>query len=221
VARSATCLEDWMKRTLPILLVALGLATHAQAGTRSISRSFPTHGADQLRIEFPAGDLRIEAGDVDEIQVVMTARCRHGGRACARRAEELRLVSDTRGRTRTFKLEGWPKFWNHGLSVRLEFTVPRSMAARIEMGAGDLRVDDLDGSVEVSMGAGDVNLRLDHEAIGSVRANVGVGDATLVRMGRRIHGSGFIARRVHWAGGDGPAAVRVHLGVGDVSISLD
>jgi hypothetical protein len=212
-----------MNRAFPLTLAALALLVAVPCGatTYTTTKTYDARSVETISVEFPCGDLRIRAVDDDEISVRMVATCRSRRERCEERIDEIRLVSRPSGGTLAFKLEGMNNsFGASRPRIDLEIGVPRSIAVRIEMGAGDLDVYSLRGDVRVEMGAGDVNLRLPEHAVGAVSVNVGVGDATLRRRHEPMDASGFISKRLRWEG-DGKARVDVDLGVGDVSVALD
>jgi hypothetical protein len=204
-----------------LLALAILLAAPAAAETvLTTSRSYPTGGVRDIRIDFPAGGLEITPTDAEEISVTMTATCR-GGSHCQERAEKIRLISDIQGGTLSFKLEGPRRKCVTGPVVHLEFHVPRSMDVAIEMGAGDLDIGTLAGNVAVQMGAGDIDIRSREQSFGSVNLDVGVGEAHLRRSSRSVEGKGFLSKRLHWDDGAGSGRIDVDLGVGDVDVRLD
>jgi hypothetical protein len=209
-----------MKSAFAVVLIALTAAVPARSATYTSSERYATDGVDRLSVTFPVGDLKVEAGEGDEIVATLTARCRYGGRGCDRRAERLKLVQTQRTGTLRLKLEGYPRFDFGGLVVTLRLRMPRRMPVETHMGVGDVQVRGLARDVDVHMGIGDVDIRMPQESVGSVQAHVGIGDASLHRAAGRIEGSGFIAQKLKWQSGSGRGQVEVHLGVGSVDVSL-
>jgi hypothetical protein len=212
-----------MNHAFPLALAASALiaaATPCGATTYTASRSYPARSIETVSVEFPAGDLRIDTVDDDQITVRMVARCRQSGSRCEDRIGDLRLISRSVNGVLTLELEGLNKSTFRSPRVELEIGIPQALAVRVEMGAGDLEVRSVTGDVQVQMGAGDVNLHLLERSVGAVAVNVGVGDATLRRHREPVDGHGFISKRLRWEG-DGKSRVDVDLGVGDVSVALD
>jgi len=209
-----------MRALLAAALIAAAAVTPARADeTRTVSGVFTTAGADHMSIEFPSGTLTLVAGEGDSIVAVMKAHCRHGD--CMPRIEQVRLVSEREGSVVHLALQGYPKWNHHGLEISLRLEIPRRLAVDVDMGAGDLAVRGLQQDVALRLGAGDVVLQLPESAVRSVRAHVGLGDATLHGHRGNVDGSGFLGKTLRWTDGTGASRVRVDLGVGDVSVSLD
>lgn len=206
-----------MFRALLLALLALGGAAPALAVTLTTSRPFSVDDARIVSVEFPAGELTISSGDGDLIEATMTARC--SSPAAEERARRIRLVSEMRGDTRAFRVEGMRKFPPQP-SLSLHLVIPRWLAVQVHMGAGDVDVRDVLGNVELELGAGDVTVRAPRQRVQTVRVHVGVGDANLRVGPRAIEGRGFLSKNLHWTNDAGLTRVDVELGVGDVDVAL-
>ena len=208
----------------PVLAVALMLGALVPSRGEylgTLEGSWPIQDIEEIRVEFPVGNLVLESSDEPQIRAQLGVRCRHGGRACYERSKQLRLVTQVFGRTRHLKLEGMPKFGNHGLEVTLRIAVPKALAVDAEMGVGDCRVEGIVRDLHLELGVGNVDVALRERDVRSVRVAVGIGDATLRRGGNAQVVSGLLGRKVRWDEGAGESRVSVELGVGDVEVRLD
>lgn len=208
-------------RCLAALGLTLALAPPADASAFRAARNYSATGISSVRLDFPAGSLRVEGGEPGgEFEAVMTARCRRDHGKCEERAQRIKLVSETEGNTRTFRMMGMRKLDSIGLEVDLVLRVPPGVDLEIDMGAGELEVADLASHVDVHLGAGEVDLQLSEADVASVDVRVGIGEAALRSSGRRLSGSGFLSKRINW-NGSGRSHVEVDLGVGDVGVALE
>jgi len=206
------------------LIAALVATVPAAARAQNLGTlegRWPSGDIDGIHVHFPVGDLTFEATDDSEIRAQLSVRCRHGGRSCAERSRQLKLVTQVTGRTRQINLEGMPKFGSHGLEATLVIAVPKSLAVDAEMGVGDCRVDGLARDVRVELGVGDVSVLVKESDVKSVRLTVWIGDATLHHGGNAQAVSGLLGRKVHWTDGTGSSNVSVELGVGDIDVRLN
>jgi hypothetical protein len=213
-----------MRPILSVVLLLCALTPFARAGDlQTVTKTFKTDGAHDLRIDFPAGELTIVAADVVDVSATMTARCNDSDdySDCEERAERVRLLSDVQGGTLRLKLEGLPKANRHGFSIELRLEVPKSLGLSVDMGAGEVDIRGMEDDVTVELGAGDATVHAPEQSIHSVRLTVGLGDATLVHGHDRIEGKGFISKSLRWHEGRGPARIEVDLGVGDIDVALD
>ena len=211
-----------MKVVLTVLAV-LALAVPAQAREiGSVTGSWPLDGVSLVRVNFPAGRLTIQSGESPQARATLAVRCKTASRGCIERSKRVKLITEVKGSTREFRIEPseWKGGW-HGLTLELTIELPARIALETAMGAGDLNFYDLEGPLEASLGAGQVEVRAREGVVRSVDASVGVGDVSLRRHGVRHSGHGFIARNLHWNDGQGKADVKIHLGVGDVAVRLE
>ena len=211
-----------MKTLFLIAALVAGASTAARAeelGT--LVGRWPAGNAEEIRVEFPVGELAIEASDDTEIRAELSVRCRRGGKSCIERSKRLRLVTQVSGRTRQIRLDGLPKFGSHGLEVTLRIAVPKTLAVNAEMGVGDCRVEGLMRDVRVELGVGDVSVLAKESDVRSVHLTVGIGDASLHHGSQSQAVSGLLGRKVRWSEGSGAAHVSVELGVGDIDVRLD
>ncbi len=211
-----------MRRLLLIAaLLACGVAPAGADNLGTLEGKWPVGNTEEIRVQFPIGELVLESTDEPEIRALLGVRCRHGRPSCIERSKRLRLVTQLAGRTRQIRLEGMPKFGSHGLEVSLHIAVPKVLAVDAEMGVGSCRAEGILRDLHVELGVGDVNVLMSERDVRSVQLTVGVGDATLHHGSRAQAVSGFLGRKVRWNQGAGEARVSVELGVGDVDVRLD
>jgi hypothetical protein len=211
-----------VKTLLLIAALVAGVSTAARADELgTLVGRWPVGSVEEISVEFPVGELALEASDDTEIRAELSVRCRHSYRSCVERSRRLKLVTQVAGRTRQIRLEGLPKFGSHGLEVRLTIAVPKTLGVNAEMGVGDCRVEGLVRDVRVELGVGDVTLLAKESDVKSVHLTVGIGDATLHHGSHAQAVSGLLGRKVRWSDGPGASHVSVELGVGDIDVRLD
>jgi hypothetical protein len=209
-------------KSLPLCLVlALALVAPARAAdVRDIRQVYSLTHARSVRIELPAGDLRVETIPEHKLRLDLTLKCRGWSADCGNRTRNVEIVGGYEGDVFVLKLANTPKTNFSGLSLHGTLQVPRDLALDFSLGAGDLDLWGLGADTDVSLGAGDLTVHLREGDTRSVDMQVGLGDATLHRNGQRIEGHGFLSKSLSWSG-SGRAVVNLHLGVGDVSARLD
>ena len=210
-------------RTLA-LIAALLAGVYAPARAADLGTlvgKWPVRDIEEIRVQFPVGELVFVATDEPEIRAELGVRCRHGGGSCVERSKHLRLITQVAGRTRQIRLEGLPKFGSHGLEVTLRVAVPKALAVDAEMGVGTLRTEGIVRDLRVELGVGDVTVLAKEGDVKSVNLTVGIGDATLRHGSHAQAVSGLLGRKVHWSEGTGESRVSVELGVGDIDVRLD
>jgi hypothetical protein len=105
----------------------------------------------------------------------------------------------------------------HGPHTNTHFTieVPRRCNLLIRLQAGDIRVERIEGDLDISSHAGDVNVEvLSISNYRSVDASVYAGDLNASAFGAS---TGGLFRSVHWSG-SGVYKLRAHLGAGELNL---
>jgi hypothetical protein len=210
-------------KTLAIIgAIVLGAVVPARAeDLGTLEGRWSVGNTDEVRVEVPVGSLEVVATDTREVRALLTVRCRRGGRRCVERSKRLELVSSLSGQTRRIKLEGMPKFDNHGLDITLRVEVPRSLGVSAEMGVGECHIEGITRDLAVDLGVGDVEVVSRERDLRSVRLTVGIGDASFSHGKRHEAISGFLGKRVHWDEGTGSSRMSVEVGVGDIEVTAD
>src|SRR5690242_3849258 len=204
-------------------VAVLGLVAAAPAvasDIRDIHQVYSLSEARSVRVEIPAGSIRLETVSDRKVRADLTVKCSGWSDRCVERAKRVEIVGGYQDGTFVLRVEGMPKNNNHGMSLNGTVQVPRDLALDMQMGAGDLSLFGIEKDADVSLGAGDLGVHMRERAARSVNMEVGLGDATLRRPGERVSGRGFISKTLYWRG-TGPADVRLHLGVGDINATLD
>jgi hypothetical protein len=120
----------------------------------------------------------------------------------------------------TLRLKEWPKSRNRGLEAHVHVQVPHDLRLKAHLGVGELSIADVASDLEADLGVGELNITLPADAIGSVSADTGIGEASLVAGGRHYESAGLIAREIRWTKGTGKAHVEADCGVGEIDIRL-
>lgn len=174
----------------------------------------------QLELDLPYGDVAIEPGD--EARVVVTARCKKNRESCTRHLERIEIRERVRGDAVEILVDEVPSS-ARGFEMRVEVTVPRRLGLSVSMQAGRVRVEGHEGDLQVHLKAGEVEVRMPHEAVRSVDLDADVGDVTLrLPEGRgRSRRSLLVGAEAHWDEGDGQARVDVSVLAGEVKMRLE
>ncbi len=214
-----------MNRLGWLMLAALLVpaAAHADAYLEARPRDLPTDGIDRLRVQYPAGGLHIEGDDGNTIRFVVRVHCRHrSDDDCQTEVSRLHVDPRTAGRTLVVDFQGIHKEPGiRDVEVQTRMLVPRRLAARVEMGFGELVIDGLAGDVDVELGVGDLELRGDPRRFREAEAAAGVGDASIRTRGGLIRERGFIGHTANWDEGRGASSIHARVGVGSARIVLD
>lgn len=192
-------------------------------GRETLRREFPVQSGQEVRLDLGWGELHVEPGDGDKVEVVVRAACHHRRRDCEDRIRDIDIEGDLRRDALALELTGLSKWHGNGVELDVTLRMPRGHALDVDMGAGEVHVEDLESDVHVDLGAGEIRVRMPEEAVRKVRLDAGVGDANLRLSHGRIESSRhhLVGGDVRWDEGRGRAAVDCHVGAGEVTLRLE
>jgi hypothetical protein len=182
--------------TLAVMLLA-PLAARAE----TIERQFVSGGT--VRLDLSAGDYDIVASRDDRIRITLTERGRNDPDAY--------VDIDIKGSQATIETDN---SFDDGLDVRIE--LPRRTHIVLKLTAGDLKVEGIEGSKDVSARAGDVTIAVGaRDQYRHVNASIRVGDLNAEPFNVN---KGGLFRSFEW-NGKGQYDLRAHLTVGDLKLT--
>src|SRR5687768_2500008 len=149
-----------LSAALATLVVILGapLAAHG----KTIERQFVSGGT--VRLDLSAGDYDIVASPDDRIRITLTERGRDDPDAY--------VELDVKGSQATIETDN---SFDDGLAVRIE--LPRRTHIVLKLSAGDLKIEGIEGSKDVSARAGDVTIAIGaRDQYRLVNASIRIGD---------------------------------------------
>ncbi len=197
-----------MKNIAPglLLYIALGITGVAFADDGptpplSTTRQFSAGGT--IHMDLSAGDYSIRPASEEQIHVTGT---------CRNPEDETRLRAEIRIQ------RGEAKISTGGPHNNTHFTieVPRHSNLVIRLSAGNLEIGKIDGDLDVSSHAGDVNIEVGPSTeYRQVEASVYAGDVTAPEFGESKSG---LFRSVHWSG-SGTHKINAHVGAGDLNLA--
>ena len=210
-------------RSVPLLaaLLVAGLATAAQAVEVPVDRiSIQAPRDRQIRIDFPVGELVVEATDGFRVTFDLSAKCKgQSERRCEERLDDTRIEQELFGGELRLKVKDHPKGVNVSLIGMLR--VPRDVDLRVQMNVGALRIDDVEGDLDVDLSVGEADIRSPFGAVRSVDVSTGVGNAEVHARGAKVKPRGFVGSSASWDGGRGRSSITLEVGVGDATVRVD
>jgi hypothetical protein len=207
-------------------IAALALATAAYAGTevREISSTFTLEQDQLLRLDLSVGEIRIEGADIDQVEADLRIECRWGNKQdCERLLAKVELTARDTSRRRILELVSDSSWRKTKLEIEGDFRVPRGTSLEVDMGVGELTIEDITGDLSADLGVGELSIRIPAAAVRSVGLDAGVGEAKLLGAGNFVAGrrSMLVGSEVFWDQGEGKARVRADVGVGEATVYLD
>ena len=190
-----------MKLSAALLTLAVLPLAPLAAQAKTIERQFVSGGTVQL--DLSAGDYDIVASPDNRIRITLTDRGKDNPDAY--------VDIDIKGSIASIETDG-PM--TDGLDVRIE--LPRLTNIVLKLSAGDLKVAGVEGSKDVSAGAGDVSIAVGpRDQYRRVNASIRIGDLNAEPF--NVRKEGFL-RSFEWSG-NGKYDLRAHLTVGDLKLT--
>lgn len=203
---------------LPLLV-----ETTPEDPVRRVDESFDASGLRDLAIDMPVGRLLLTGDDGDRVQAEMTIECqRHawGSSSCPARAQDVELHVERRGDRLEIDLDGYSTWGSRGMEVTLRVRAPGRLSTFLDLGIGELEVEDMGADLTADVGIGEVTVRMAERDVASVQLDAGIGEASLRGdLGRR-ESAGLFVKELAWSEGTGRARVRVDLGIGEIDVRL-
>ena len=190
-----------MKLSAALSTLAVLLLAPLAAQAKTIERQFVSGGT--VHLDLSAGDYDIVASPDDRIRITLTDRGRDNPDAY--------VDIEVKGSTASIETDG-PM--TDGLDVKIE--LPRLTNMVLKLSAGDLKVTGVEGSKDVSAGAGDVSIAVGaRDQYRHVNASIRIGDLNAEPF--NVRKEGFF-RSFEWTG-KGKYDLRAHLTVGDLKLT--
>jgi len=213
-----------MNRSIAAFIVITGAAGLVAAGdTRTIEAQAQLAAGQEVRLDFPVGELEIVGVEGARLRIEVEGRCKHGSSRCEEHLEEIEIeIRESGG---AFRIEVAPHSkwrWWDSLQIEARMTYPSSHELIVDMGVGELDIEGLTGDLEVDLGVGEVSVDLPVEAVRSVSIDAGIGETELKVPDGWVRGerSFLIGSESSWRDGTGQARVRVEVGVGEAVVRL-
>ncbi len=194
-----------MRQLFIALVMCLTLPSLSAAADERILEGTAVLGSDdRVVIDFPVGELVVEGVSGDRFQIEVEVRCKGDRDRCRERLDDVEIdISERRG---TFYIEIAPHSkWRSWNSVEVEALVrhPARNPLEIDMGVGEVEIEDVAADLEVDLGVGEVSANLPLEAIRSVYLDAGIGETELLAPDGWIQGdrSFLIGSESHWSDG--------------------
>ena len=212
-------------RNIVVIAAAVLAATGAAADVeiRSIEKHVEITAEHEILLDVPLGRVRVEVGEANRVDVKILVSCGSRSSRCRERAEEVYLDESLRRRSLALEVRGLSNRLTSRPTVEVILAIPQGNDLEIDLGVGELEIEDLWGDLEIDVGVGEVDVFTAEEAVGTVRLSVGVGSADLYprRRGQSDSGFLFLGNEIDWHDGPGEAYYVIDVGVGEINVTLE
>jgi hypothetical protein len=202
-----------------LTLWALPAAASSDQVVRTLNKQYSVEGMKGISLDFPVGELKVDAAAGRQVQIRVEIKCRPGRDSCEDAARDIEVKAKSSGGKLSLGLDGWPH-GGHGMNARVQVTLPKDLPLKSELGVGEMTINGMEADLDVDLGVGEVHVNLPEAAVRSVDLDTGVGESQLFAQGKTWESSGLVSRELHWNKGAGKASVQVDCGVGEAHVDL-
>lgn len=206
-----------MKKLLYVAAIGLALTTtYAMAkDSRELNHNFAVSGASQLEIDFPVGILEVENYDGSEVVVTVRIEPKNdkGWFGSEVDLSDIELSHSQSAGSLNLKLD------NDDIQQSWYVKMPKSMAIDVELGVGDIEINDASNSVDIELGVGAVRIDSALDDYKRIELDTGVGDTKIRGLKNDANTSRKVVSSHSSYRGNGQYAIDVEVGVGDIKVT--
>ena len=205
-----------MKKLLGVAAVSLILTTSQAMAkdSRELNHTFAINNASQLDIDFPVGSLEVQSYDGSEVHVTIRIEPKNdkGWFGSEIDLSDIELNHSQRANLLSLKLD------NDDIQQNWLVKMPKSMAIDVELGVGDIEINELSNSVEIELGVGAVRIDSALDDYKRIELESGVGDTKIRGLKNEANTHRKVVSSQSSYQGNGQYNIDVEVGVGDIKV---
>ena len=204
-----------MKFSAILILPAMLMASSVALADRykHIEQVIDASDLDTVQLEISVGEVDIETYDGDEIQLEIDIEAPRSWFSFQRPdAEDVELEIHDRGS------EVYIGINEQNIEQTWYIRMPAKLALEIEMGVGDIQIEDFANDLEMELGVGAVRVEVADVDYDSIHASVGVGDATVRGFSNSSDNERSFVSADSYYHGSGELEMEIEVGVGDIEV---
>ncbi len=188
---------------------------------RVVDSDISVGNALEAKIELALGEVVVRGEDVDRIFARLQVFCEKKDLVkCEKQAQDLAVVGVADGNRVAIRIKGVSEAWIRRLGLRLEVRVPKRLPVDVHLHDGQLRIDDVAGSVKAEVDKGTIDLNLAEADIGELVLRAG-GKATVEVAGETLTAKGNLSGELRWIRPGRIGRVEAKADIGDVRVVLN
>ena len=201
-------------RYLLIPLLALALATPAlAASSKRIEHTIDASGLTHIDFEISVAELDIEVYDGSTIELDVSLRAQRNWFLFGRRdVDDVELQINTDGDSLEVMLD------EQNIEQEWRVRLPAHLAVSMEMGVGDIDIDDFANDLMLELGVGSVQVDVVDVDFDTIHLETGVGDSSLRGFDGGVDNERSIVGADSYYEGSGEYNIEIEVGVGDARV---
>lgn len=207
-----------MKKSLATFaLLSTVIATSAMAkDSKNISKTVDINEGQQISIKVPVGSLKIETCDCNKIELEIKVEESEGSWSLfsSSSIEDAQLDVKNRHNRVTFEVD--EDHSKQTWTVRL----PAASALNIEMGVGEVHINDFNNDLNAEVGVGDIEVDINNDNYQAIKLESGVGSTSIAGMSGDVDTERSIVSSSTSYHGNGKYAMDIDVGVGAADVRM-
>ncbi len=204
-----------MNKTLIALATLAAFSTGAVAkDSKIIEKNLAVESGKTLRFTIAVGSLTLETCQCDEVSMRIKVESSEGSWSLfsSKDVDDAELNVRDRSGGIYFEVE------EEDTKQQWVVTVPEKSGITVEMGVGEVEIDDFNNDLDAEIGVGELTVNLASQDYDSIRLETGVGNAKIRSMtGDISNNRAMVSDSVSYSG-DGKYAIKAEIGVGDIQV---
>lgn len=203
-------------RTLALVTaISAAFSTSAMASEEiTLKDTFPLTATGTLHLEVPVGEINLKTHEGDDIQVKVDIKPQNdswfGDGDDIADADFEYTTKDGHLYLEIDKdksVQSWT------------ISMPRNANIDLDVGVGEINLNDVNADVLIDVGVGDVEVEVNHDNYATINLEAGVGDVELDGFTNAQWEKGMVGDTVRW-NGSGSYKIDIEVGVGEVEVEL-
>lgn len=206
--------STWFGLSAALLTGTFLLGSPAMADSiKHISHSVDASTLESVEFEISVAEVEIEVYDGDEIQLEIELESQRRWFSLRRRnIDDIELEIRRSGNNVFLGID------EQNIEQHWRVLLPAKLAVEMDLGVGDIRIEEFSNSLEMEVGVGAVRVEVNDTEYREIHLSVGVGDASIRGFESRSDNERSFISAESFYHGNGELSIDIELGVGDVEV---
>lgn len=198
-----------------ILAALLGLVLNcfAYADSKTIAMELDALQLQQLHLQVGVGQIKLNTANTDKIQLRVDVTGEKRWWFFSHKVGDIELVKQHDGSSLSLSID------KDNTKQNWQLTIPQSLAARIDLGVGQVFAEEPNADTFIDVGVGQISVNLDTTLYQKILLTAGVGNVQLKNAPKETKSERHLVGGTLELEGEGQAIFEASVGVGDISLT--